>query len=309
VHEDTSFEGFDGTRLRGRLYRPEDGSPPWPAAVLTNGFSATVAMGLEVHARALTRSGIAALVYDHRHLGRSDGDRRGEVNPWAQMRDLRCALDRLRSCPDVDAERIGIAGLSFSAGEALIVAACDERVRAVAGVVPFAGFDAVDYADCGPRFAALRAAVLDTSPRALSVAVRVDSGPIAVVAEPGDPRRAYLPHPEAAAWFLGAGRALDPGWRNEVRVVNAYRTDPPFDPGVCTPFLAPRPVLLVVATQDRLAPTAAALAAAERAGPGCRTELLEGDHFAAFRPPGRERAARALGAFFATALVGSRPPG
>jgi fermentation-respiration switch protein FrsA (DUF1100 family) len=223
------------------------------------------------------------------------------------MRDLRCGLDHAIGTPEVDADRIGIAGLSFSAGEALIVAACDTRVRAVAGIVPFAGFEGVDYDDCTSRFAALRTAVLDTSPGALSIAVHVDSGPIAVVAEPGDERRAYLPQPEAAGWFLGPGRALDPGWRNEARAVNAYRTDPPFDPGLCIASLAPRPVLLVVAQQDRLAPTAVALAAAERAGSRCRTVLLEGDHFAAYRAPGRERACRALGAFFASRLGRAHP--
>ena len=46
-------------------------------------------------------------------------------------------------------------------------------------------------------------------------------------------------------------------------------------------------------------PAGPALQAARRAGPGCRLVTLEGDHFAAFREPGRGIAARETAAFFA----------
>ncbi|MEZ4216493.1 MAG: alpha/beta fold hydrolase [Myxococcota bacterium] len=277
---DVELAGFDGTRLRGELHRPR-GDAPFPAVVMTHGFSATAAMGLAPFARALCDAGIAVLVYDHRNLGRSDGEPRGEINPWAQMRDQRRALDWLAAREDVDAARLGVWGTSFSGGEALILAACDRRVRAVVANVPFAAL-APSYPDADARFAATRDALLDESDDALSVRARVRTGPIAVVVEPGREMRAYLPQPESTEWFLASGARAGAGWRNEVDVVNAFGTDPSFDPGPCVEHVAPTPVLFVVASEDRLAATALALAAFERAREPKRLVVIEGHHFAPY---------------------------
>jgi fermentation-respiration switch protein FrsA (DUF1100 family) len=300
--ETVEFAGFDGVTLRGRLLLPQGTRGPAPAVVLTNGFSATRAMRLDAFAEAITRAGCATLAYDVRNIGASDGMPRRTVNPWAQMRDSRRAIGWLAERPEIAADRIGLWGCSFSAGQALMLAACDRRVRAVAAIVPFAGIEDVDYRDCQARHRAIREALLDESDTALSVDARVDSGEIAVVSEPGDERRAYLPQPEAAEWFLAHGRAPGASWSNDVRVANAWGTEPRFDPGPCVEFVSPTPLLIVIASRDRLAATDVALRAYERAGEPKRSLLVEGNHFAAFQGEAFEQAARATGDFFAEML-------
>ena len=93
---------------------------------------------------------------------------------------------------------------------------------------------------------------------------------------------AFLAFEEASEWFLRAGAAPGSGWHNRVTLRNCFGTEPPFDPGVCVSHIAPTPLLMVIASDDRLAPTAGALKAFERAGEPKRLELIEGDHFVAW---------------------------
>ena len=116
-------------------------------------------------------------------------------------------------------------------------------------------------------------------------------GPLAVVPEEGVELPAFLAFEEASEWFLRAGAAPGSGWHNRVTLRNCFGTEPPFDPGVCVSHIAPTPLLMVIASDDRLAPTAGALKAFERAGEPKRLELIEGDHFVAYQGEGFARAA------------------
>lgn len=71
--------GFDtqGARLRGKLVCPGEEGGRRPVVVMAHGTSATVEMVAIEYARAFARAGLAALVYDHRNFGRSDGEPRG----------------------------------------------------------------------------------------------------------------------------------------------------------------------------------------------------------------------------------------
>lgn len=78
---------------------------------------------------ALVERGIAALVFNFRGVGGSEGSfdgGRGEQD------DVRAAMDWLRGQAEVDGERTGLVGYSFGAAVALAVAAGDERVKALA---------------------------------------------------------------------------------------------------------------------------------------------------------------------------------
>src|SRR3954454_5587962 len=133
------FAGAHGTRLRGDLYLPASGAAAYPAIVMAHGFSATRRMGLNGFARCFAAAGIAVLAYDHRNLGDSEGEPRQLINSWAQARDYRYALTWLAERPEVDADRLGIWGSSYSGGEVLVVGAIDDRVKVVVANAPFAG--------------------------------------------------------------------------------------------------------------------------------------------------------------------------
>jgi len=298
------FPAAHGTRLRGWLYLPGDGATRAPAVVMTHGFSATKEMALDRFAEAFAAAGLAALVYDHRNLGASDGEPRQEINPWAQARDYRFALDWLGARPEVDPARLAIWGSSFSGAHVLAVGACDPRVRAVVANVPFAGLPNVDYGDrddCLRRFERLRAALLDESGAGPADRPAAAVGPMPVVAErPGEP--CFLPQPESARWFLAAGRAPGSRWRNHFTLRSGAADAPLWDPGVCVPFVAPRPLLLVVASDDRLAATEIALASFERAGEPKQLEIVLGDHFAPYEGEAFTRTSAVMAAFLRRSL-------
>ena len=85
MREDVEFDAA-GVRLRGWLYLPDDATGPVPAIVMAHGFSAVKEMYLDAYAEVFAEAGLAALVFDNRNLGASDGEPRQEIDPWAQVR-------------------------------------------------------------------------------------------------------------------------------------------------------------------------------------------------------------------------------
>jgi fermentation-respiration switch protein FrsA (DUF1100 family) len=297
---DVTVTAADGVTLRGWLYAPADAAEAAgaPGVVMTHGFSATRHMGLPGYAEALAAAGIAVLLYDHRNLGASDGAPRGEIDPWAQSLDLRTALAWLAARPEVDGERLGLWGSSFSAGESLAVAAVEPLVKAVVASVPFAGLG-----DLGPdadvarreRFAAMAQVLTGAVPPPTDPTI----GPMPVVREPGSDVAGFLDQPESAEWFLSAG-TTGTAWVNEVTV--RFSAAPPFDPGVCLSAIAPTPLLMIVATEDRVAATDVALEAFALAGEPKELVMIDGHHFSAYAGPGFETASAATVDFFARHL-------
>jgi len=81
---------------------------------MAHGFSAVKEMYLDAYAEA----GLAALVFDNRNFGASDGEPRQEIDPWAQVRDYRDAITWVRTRSEVDAEDVGKAALFLASDEA-----------------------------------------------------------------------------------------------------------------------------------------------------------------------------------------------
>lgn len=308
---DVELPGHGGVTLRGWLYLPRADAPslrPGGTAgvVMAHGFSAVKEMRLDRYAEVLREAGLAVLVYDHRNFGSSDGEPRQEINPWAQARDYRHALTWLGNRPEVDADRLGIWGSSYSGGHVMVVGACDHRVKAVVANVPFAGLSAVGYddaSDVDERFGRLRDALMDESGNGPADRADQPMGPMAVVTEEGDDRLVFLAHPEAAEYFLPFGEhgAEPTTWRNDVTVVSML-SDPVWDPGVCAAHIAPTPLMMVVATHDHLADTAVAVAAFDRAGEPKELVMVQGHHFVPYEDEGFALASGAAARFFTSHL-------
>jgi uncharacterized protein len=299
---DVEFGAADGTTLRGWLYEPEGVRSGGPAVVMTHGFSATIDMALDGYASVFCDAGLTVLVHDHRHLGRSDGEPRQLINPWRQARDQIAALDWLCTQPGIDGTRLGVWGSSFSGGQAIVLGAVDQRVRAVVANVPFVG----GFADDRPvdvRYEELRSALLDDGADAPANATEAPAGPIAVVKEGDTDARAFLPQAEAARWFLDAGRREGAGWENHVLLQRAFGTSPAFDPAVCVPYLHAA-ALFVVATEDDVAPTATALRVFEEAREPKDRVMIEGHHFTPYSGDALDRAATAARDWFVRWLHG-----
>jgi cephalosporin-C deacetylase-like acetyl esterase len=131
---DVEFQS-EGTTCRGWFYRP-DGAGPFPAVALAGGWCYVRELVMPYYAEAFAAAGIAAMVFDYRNLGVSDGDVRQHLDPWAQIRDYRHALSFLERHDEVDADRLGVWGISYSGGHALILGATDPRVKCLVSQIP-----------------------------------------------------------------------------------------------------------------------------------------------------------------------------
>lgn len=277
TRRDIEFDA-EGVTLRGWFYGAEGASGAAPTIVLAHGFSAVKEMYLDKYAEAFATAGLNALVFDNRNFGASDGEPRQEIDPWAQVRDYRHAITYASTLPEVDADRIGVWGTSYSGGHVLVVAAIDRRVKAVVGQVPLvSGHDNVralvraDFLD-GLRagFDADRLARFEgKEPAMLPV---VDADPLAPSA---------LPTPDSYKWFTETHDLRAPSWRNEVtlRTVEMFTE---YEPVAYIPYISPTPLLLLPAQNDVLTPTHLAIAAYEKAREPKKLQILPGGHFDAY---------------------------
>ena len=117
-----SFPAGDIT-LEGVWHLPES-SGPLPAVIVCHphslyggNMSNNIVFGV---CQALALNEIAALRFNFRGVGKSGGEFGGGA---AEQEDVRAALDLVLSTPNIDPERIGLAGYSFGGGVALAVAA------------------------------------------------------------------------------------------------------------------------------------------------------------------------------------------
>ncbi|WP_237568005.1 alpha/beta hydrolase [Mycolicibacterium lacusdiani] len=138
VGYDTTPVSFwsEGTRCAGVLYRPSGATGPLPCVVLAHGFSGTMDWIVPDFARRFAAGGIAALIFDYRHLGASDGLPRQLISSSRQRADLRRAVEYVRSLEGIDANRIALWGTSLGGSHVLEVAASDPSIAAVVANVP-----------------------------------------------------------------------------------------------------------------------------------------------------------------------------
>src|SRR5512145_231492 len=161
MRRDIEFNA-EGTILRGWLYLPEHRAGRVPGVVMAHGFTAVKEMYLDRYADVFAAAGLGVLVFDHRNFGASDGELRGEIDPWAQIRDYRHAISVARTLPELDPQRIGIWGTSYSGGHVLAVGALDRRVRCVVSQVPaISGYQASLRRVPAPQVPGLLAAFVD----------------------------------------------------------------------------------------------------------------------------------------------------
>ena len=125
-----------GDEIVADLYLPDDLSKPVPAVVLAGGWCYVKELVQPTFAEQISASGMAAVVFDYRCLGQSGGEPRQRINPWDQIEDYKNAISFVSGLDEVDAERIGVWGISYSGGHVIQLAATDPRVKAMASVVP-----------------------------------------------------------------------------------------------------------------------------------------------------------------------------
>ncbi|HEV2061754.1 MAG TPA: alpha/beta fold hydrolase, partial [Solirubrobacteraceae bacterium] len=105
---------------------------PAPCVVMAHGFAGTRRDSLAPYAERFAEAGVAALLFDYRHFGESDGSPRQLLDVRRQIDDYEAAIAFARSHEEVDPARVAVWGTSFSGAHALHVAA---RGRCAAAVL------------------------------------------------------------------------------------------------------------------------------------------------------------------------------
>ena len=269
--------GVGGEMIRGCFYTPRVVQESFPVIVLAHGWSMVAGGDLEDYAIQCVNRGFAALTFDFRNLGRSDGTPRQEIDPYRQIEDFREAISYVRSRPKVDRERVGIWGSSYSGGHAIVVAAIDRRVKCVVSQVPtISGYNAALRRVRFDKAQMLRKAFeTDREARFSGDAPQtirmVDANPEASVAYPGADSYDYM----------NAEAQRCPSWVNEVtlRSLELART---YEPGIYVARIAPTPLLMIVADEDALTPADMQQDAFNIAHQPKQLMLVNGGHYSVY---------------------------
>lgn len=249
--------------LAGWLYLPES-EGPHPCVVMSHGFSAVMAMGLQPYAESFAAAGLAALVYDHRNFGDSGGEPRQEVAPWQQIRDMREVIAHARNMPEIDRERIGLWGTSYSGGHVLVLGAVDRRIKCVVSQVPVtSGSGAIERMVPADQMPAFLETIYD------DYDARARGEPPAMVP-------VYQPGGETEAWAKAMGTGI--GYRPEV-TLRSRDLWLEYEPWAFMHRISPTPLLMIVAARDTRVPARDQLWAYEQALQPKELLLLDCSHY------------------------------
>jgi fermentation-respiration switch protein FrsA (DUF1100 family) len=275
MRRDVVFES-KGLACRGWLYVPDglaEGERA-PTIVMAHGFSAVKEMFLPAFAERFVAAGFVVLVFDYRCLGESEGEPRGQIFPHDQHEDYRNAISWAAGQPEVDPQRIGVWGTSFSGGHVMNLAAFDRRIRALVAQVPMiSGWKSTVRTAGKPALQGMLGML------AADRASRYATGQVnsmKVIAPPGEP--CILSTPDAYEWFQKGADKLAPTWINAVTLESLERMIE-YDPTNSIELIAPTPLLIVAAEQDALIPIDSVREAFGRAGDPKDLVVLPCGHF------------------------------
>lgn len=267
----TRSVAFDvaGDTCRGTLYLPSGDDDP-PVVVMAPGLGAERTFGYPAVAERFADAGYAALLFDYRGFGASDGDTQ-VVHPANQRADYTAAIERVQRINAVGRELV-LWGASLSAAHVLTLAADRHDVDAVIGVVPMLDGRAIARRRGGRYLvqagvAGVRDRIGARLGRGQTVPIVGDTDELAAITEPGT-KRGYLDLVDRAS-----------SWRNEtparslLRVAN-YRP-------ISRIAEISVPTMLLAGTDDAIIEADRVAAAGERLSRGTVVSM-PADHFSPF---------------------------
>ena len=266
----------EGVRLAGDLYRPAGAGPEEARAgiLLCHGYTGVKSLYLPDNARVLTEAGYVVLAFDYKGWGASEGPR-ARLAPFGRVADTLAALTFLETRPGVDRTRLGLYGTSYGGATAVWAAALDERVRCVVSVVGVGDGRRWMWSVRRPdEWHDLLARAREDRERA------VQSGESALAA-----RDEILLQDRASAALSAAARAQNPDAVSRIPVSFIDETLS-FHADWVVGRIAPRPVLLITAADDRLVPPEESRSLYDHAGEPKKLVVLKGyGHYDVYAEP------------------------
>ena len=275
MRRDVTFES-QGLRIKGWLYLPDNlpAGSKVPAVVMADATAAVKEMVEAKYAEKFAAAGIAALSFDFRYIGESEGQPRNQIIWYDQHEDLRTAITFLSEQPEVDANRIGIWGISNGGGHVLHLAAFDKRIKAAVAVVPLGmNYEAIQPL-MGEQGMAMMYGFLNRDR-----AGRFHGRPPAYLAlvSRGN-TEALFPNPAAYDYYMKTAAKQAPNFRNQV-TLSSVEKNMEFDPTTAIHLISPTPLLMVCAEGDMAMPAGQMMAKAfQRAGEPKKMLTLQCGH-------------------------------
>jgi uncharacterized protein len=231
---------------------------------------------IDHYAALFAEAGLAVLLYDHRGFGTSEGTPRQEVDPYRQLADWRDAITFAESQPEFDAEwGFGVWGSSFAGGLAIITAANDPRIRCVVAQIPnVSGHRNARKLFTGEQLGEIRR--LTSLDRAARLA---GAPPMMVPIFSDDPQElCALPGPIPSEFIepIASG-----SWTNEV-TARSLEHLVEFEPLGWLPHVTPKPLLMIIAENDRCTFTEIQRDVYRAAGEPKKLLTFPGGHFDAY---------------------------
>jgi acetyl esterase/lipase len=253
MHREVEFQSdTPGEMIRADLYTPDQGDGPWPVVIMGGGWCYVKELIMPEYAQYFLEAGVAALIFDYRHFGASDGEPRQHIDPWKQIADYRSAVDAVSYLDDfttdIDPERIAVWGISYSGGHVLAVGALDSRVKCIVSQIPvIEGWYNSMRAHGSVGFRELTALVDEDRKN------RYLTGTHGHIPHSGDPKTEVVtwPHPETKPVFMKIKETTAPRHEHystiqSVEFVWAYNMRP------YLPMILDTPTLMIVAEGDDL---------------------------------------------------------
>jgi fermentation-respiration switch protein FrsA (DUF1100 family) len=244
--EDVEFLS-GGETVRAHLYRPDGATGPVPIVVMAGGWCYVKELVQPHYAAAFNRVGCGALVFDYRRLGSSDGSPRQHLDPWDQIEDYRNAISFVETLDGIDADRIGIWGISYSGGHSLVVGALDPRVKCIVSTIPVVdGWVNMERVHGAVGFRRLRDAILDDRRKRFASG---EHGYLPMSSANPASELVTWPFPEVTEVFLELQRTVAPAHehRNTVASVELLMN---YDVFPYTSRILNTPTLMIVAEGD-----------------------------------------------------------
>jgi pimeloyl-ACP methyl ester carboxylesterase len=270
------------------------GAPKPPVIVMAHGFGGLKDWSLPNFAERFVKAGFAVVRFDYRGFGKSGGQPRRVVDGKEHVKDWLAAIDAVSKRPDVDGQRLGIWGTSYSGGQVLVAGA--ERpgvVKAVSAQVPF-----VNGLSSSLKFPlkyqlmaswyAMRDMLRSDSETPLYVPIVAKDAFSALVCDECVEGYASL-HPQGT------------GDENKV-AARVFMTLPFFFPGMRAGDIQ-APTLIIAAENDGLIPVERVRAAAKDLKHGEYVELKGANHFSPYTGPLFEQVVAKQTAFFKQNLM------
>ena len=266
----------EGCKLSGDLFVPEGLKPGEMRAgiVLAHGYTGVKDLYLPDTARVLNAAGYVVLTFDYKGWGTSEGPR-SRLAPMSRVADVQAAMTFLGLQKEVDEDRLGIYGTSYGGATVVWTGAIDARAKCIVSCV------GVGH---GARWMRgvrrpdewhdlLARAKADREKRVLDGASALAD------------RSEILLADRQSAELAAAARRNNPNAINTLPLEYIDETLQ-FHPEWVVDKIAPRPILFITTSDDRLVPPEESVALYAKAGEPKSLIVLKGfGHYEVYAEP------------------------